>query len=369
MREENSRVLVIGAGVSGLTCAVSLARAGYGVTVLAEKFAPAIVSVVAGALWEWPPAVCGYHDDLVSLSRSKSWCMTSFERFAEMAAAGVPGVHMRTANFYFTAALDDIPGARKKMIEIQALVPGFAVGRTSESERVVSAAFGVVDAYRHDAPMIDTGVYMQWLHLEAKRLGVSIVARRVEGSLENQADELLERYAADAIVCCAGLGTAELRNTDMYPLRGALIRVVNDGAAFPRVTEAHCVSHVDGSNEQDIVFIVPRGADKLVLGGLAQEDRWDTDLTLDDLDVKAMLERCIRFMPQLADAIIDHIEPVRTGLRPFRKGNVCLEQADGRPLVYNYGHGGAGFSFSWGCAEEVVGLVDAMTSARDMATA
>ena len=80
-------VLVIGAGVSGLTSALCLRRRGYGVTVVADRFAPRVTSVVAGALWEWPPAVCGHHRDLVSLRRSKVWCRTSFDIFGELAQA------------------------------------------------------------------------------------------------------------------------------------------------------------------------------------------------------------------------------------------------------------------------------------------
>jgi D-amino-acid oxidase len=48
------------------------------------------------------------------------------------------------------------------------------------------------------------------------------------------------------------------------------------------------------------------------------------------------------------------------GLRPARQ-DVRLE-AEPRPagrLVHNYGHGGAGVTLSWGCAEEVVRLVAA----------
>ena len=59
----NPDFLVIGAGVVGLTTALCARQAGYEVVVVAERFAPDITSVVAGALWEWPPAVCGHHRD------------------------------------------------------------------------------------------------------------------------------------------------------------------------------------------------------------------------------------------------------------------------------------------------------------------
>jgi D-amino-acid oxidase len=52
----------------------------------------------------------------------------------------------------------------------------------------------------------------------------------------------------------------------------------------------------------------------------------------------------------------------RVGLRPFRKSGVRLERdrlRDGRTVIHNYGHGGAGFTLSWGCAREVL---DAATS-------
>ena len=59
-----------------------------------------------------------------------------------------------------------------------------------------------------------------------------------------------------AIVNATGLGSYELAgDTTMYPLRGALIRVINDGKKFPKVTEALCVTHDDSRNVDDIVFI------------------------------------------------------------------------------------------------------------------
>jgi D-amino-acid oxidase len=47
----------------------------------------------------------------------------------------------------------------------------------------------------------------------------------------------------------------------------------------------------------------------------------------------------------------------RVGLRPFRRSGVRLERdrlRDGRTIIHNYGHGGAGFTMSWGCAHEVL---------------
>jgi len=50
----------------------------------------------------------------------------------------------------------------------------------------------------------------------------------------------------------------------------------------------------------------------------------------------------------------------RVGLRPFRQSGVRLgteRLQDGRVVIHNYGHGGAGFTLSWGCARRVAELV------------
>src|SRR5216110_894450 len=89
-----SRILVIGAGVVGLTTALCLREAGHDVVVAADRFAPEITSVVAGAVW-------GRHRDEVSLARSKAWCMTSYRKFLRLAADPHTGVFVRPATFYF----------------------------------------------------------------------------------------------------------------------------------------------------------------------------------------------------------------------------------------------------------------------------
>jgi glycine/D-amino acid oxidase-like deaminating enzyme len=51
--------------------------------------------------------------------------------------------------------------------------------------------------------------------------------------------------------------------------------------------------------------------------------------------------------------------PPIAGLRPFRDRSYRLEPENvgGKFIVHNYGHGGAGITLSWGCAQEVVDLI------------
>ena len=101
---------------------------------------------------------------------------------------------------------------------------------------------GVVDSYRHLAPVVDTDHYMVWLQSLVSRKGATLITGRISGDLLDQEHELLEEYGAIAIVNATGLSAVELAGDEtVYPLRGALIRVVNDGKRFPKVTEALAV--------------------------------------------------------------------------------------------------------------------------------
>ena len=77
-------------------------------TVVAKEYASPvasgkrITSEIAGALWEWPPAVCGRHTDEKSLERSKVWCMDSYGKFMELAMnPKETGAYLRQSVFYF----------------------------------------------------------------------------------------------------------------------------------------------------------------------------------------------------------------------------------------------------------------------------
>jgi D-amino-acid oxidase len=352
-------VLVIGAGVSGLTSALCLKQKGIEVTVVADRFAPRVTSVVAGALWEWPPAVCGLHNDPQSLARCKAWSETSYGIFTRLAQVAGTGVFLRPVTFYFQRPVAEDRRQWDKMQELSRKVRGFRHDASLIRENGVNPSLDLRDAYRHAAPMIDTDVYMTWLLDEARRTGCRIVERQLTGDLREQEQELLAEYGADAIVHCSGLGARELSERCVYPVRGALVRVRNDGKAMPRITEAHCISHSPADDGPGFLFIVPRGDDMLVLGGLAEVDEWNLDVGLHNHDaIRKMYRRCLEFFPALANAEIEATEPVRVGLRPFRRGGVRLEVEPGTRIVHDYGHGGSGVTLSWGCALEVAEHVE-----------
>ncbi|KAF8875175.1 nucleotide-binding domain-containing protein [Infundibulicybe gibba] len=360
----SSRVLVVGGGVTGFTTAWALLDAGYAVTVVSEKWASLedrITSQIAGALWEWPPAVCGKHTNLISLDNSKRWCMTTYrglDKLMHTLPAQEHGVRMRMANFFFEQSIHKMSGQLEKMNEIAAVhdIQGFKHDPTLVKTHAVNQDAGVVDSYRHLAPVIDTDQYMGWLRSTVVAKGGKLITARINGDLLQQEDRLLAKYGAQAIVNATGLGAYETAaDHSVVPLRGALVRVINDGKQFPIVKEALCVSHDDthGAEAEDIVFIVPRNDRTLILGGLVQPHVHTLDLTIDSPEIIRMRDRCNKFVPGLENAELDPV-PFVQGLRPFRDTNVRVDReqrlkADGTHsrIIHSYGQGGSGFTLSY----------------------
>lgn len=90
--------------------------------------------------WEWPPAVCGRHTDVVSLRLSKRWCMTSYRIFDKLrkilredGSCG-HGVRMRTANFFFDKPIEENAEEYEKMLEIEKAQVCLLVSCRSEKE-------------------------------------------------------------------------------------------------------------------------------------------------------------------------------------------------------------------------------------------
>ena len=264
----SSRILVIGGGVIGLTTAWVLLDRGYHVTILSKEWTSCthggrLTSQIAGALWEYPPAVCGQHTDLISLTKSKTWCMVAYRVWRAIAAdpdlVGLSGVRMKRSAFFFRRPIeDDVPQSKKLQEIARSGVENLRHDPNLVYEHKVDPEYGIQDAYEHLAPVIDTDVAMAWLMTTVQRKGAHFITQTIRGDLFAQEDEIRAKLGIDIIVNATGLGGTDLAGDfTCYPIRGALIRVVNDGKSFEKVSTALTIPAVIGSPANQSCSLFP----------------------------------------------------------------------------------------------------------------
>jgi D-amino-acid oxidase len=301
------KITVLGAGVSGLTVAIVLERRGHDVTVVASEKGVATTSGAAGAVW-LPFGVGPPH-------RALGWARWTRERLEEIARSHPhAGVDMVDA---YLMADDEIPPWWSAALD--------RIDRVREP-RVT----GERSAWKMHVPRCDPRFYLPWLEAE---LRAPIVVKDIA---------TLDELGGDCVVNCAGVGARTLVG-DTLLVAGLGQTLVVEGAALdPNVMLS------DDADPAQLFYVIPRRGE-FVLGGCAIEIE-DLVPPLPDARLKgAILERARQRAFEPGRSLYE-----RTGLRPMRR-EVRLER-EGR-VVHNYGHGGAGYTLSWGCAEEVATLI------------
>jgi len=315
-------VLVIGAGVSGLTTAICLAEAGMTVAIHAGRPPSRTTSSVAGAIWG--PHLVGMDD------RVARWGAVTLDRLLGLVAEPAAGVRVVSGRQAFRAAATPPPW-----------VTGLAGFRRCAGRELPP---GFADGWRYRAPVVAMPVYLSYLLARFRDAGGQLHDGQSFGSL----DEAAAAAGARVIVNCSGTGARNLvPDRDVTPVRGQVVEAVNPG-----ITEFF-IGRAGESAELTCIF--PLG-DTVRLGGT--EDAGDWSLEPDPAAAERIVRDAAAIEPDLRGAtILAHL----VGLRPARPA-VRLEAgqlADGRALVHNYGHGGAGVSLSWGCALDAAALVHA----------
>jgi len=116
----------------------------------------------------------------------------------------------------------------------------------------------------------------------------------------DQEDGLRAEFNVEAIINATGLSGTELAgDTTCYPIRGGLIRVINDGSDFPKLDHALTITADAVHDSSEIVFIVPRNDNILLIGGIAEPHENELSLTLESPIIKRMRARCEAFLPDL----------------------------------------------------------------------
>lgn len=304
MTSRETRVLVVGAGVVGLTCAVRLLEAGLRVDVVARDLPRETTSAIAAGLW--------YPYRALPRERVTAWSATSYAVFDALADTDPDsGVRMVLGTETFADSPPD-PWwltAVPRLERTRDVPPGYAAG------------------WSFRTPVVDMGVYLDWLAGRIRDLGGTLTRLNLGGL----------PTGPDLVVNCSGLGARFLgADRTVVPVQGQVCYVEQFGLDR---------WWLDGEGP---TYLVPRQHD-VVVGGTEVQGEWSR--TPSPETAADILERAARLVPEVRGArVLRH----KVGLRPVRPA-VRVERVD--RVVHCYGHGGAGVTLSWGVADEVVSLV------------
>lgn len=219
---------------------------------------------------------------------------------------------------------------------------------------------GIDGGYTFRSVCINTPVYLSWL--AGQCAANSVTFRRA--TLEHIDKAILLHSSgqpADIIVNCTGLGSRDLggvRDTQLFPVRGQVVVVRNQVPKNKMISAGANPAHHPGERTYAMTRAMGGGT---VLGGCRQENNWDAqpDLNL----ANRIMQGCVDLIPGLVEkgSGPQGLDVIRhgVGLRPERVGGVRLEKEVDSDImvVHNYGHGGSGYSSSYGCAESVLDLI------------
>lgn len=307
---------MLGAGVSGLSCAVRLVEAGARVRVWTREMPAQTVSAVAAALWF--PYAAGPR------ARVLAWARVTYRELLRLAARGDAHVELTEGRVVFCGQ-DQDPSWRSLVPDLRALAP-------DELPAPFTSGFAL------RAPVCVMPAYLGGLVARLAQHDVCLEARAV-----TDLDEALA--TCPTVVHCTGLGARELAHDDLvHAARGQVVR-----APRGEVTRFWIADDAPGG----MTYVIPRlGSGDCILGGTYEVGRQDRDV--DPREAEAIRARAALVEPEVA-----HTTPLAhvVGLRPAR-ATVRLEvETRGRGrIVHNYGHGGSGVTLAWGCADEVVAL-------------
>jgi D-amino-acid oxidase len=308
------RIAIIGAGVSGLTCGAVFAERGYRSTIFAKEMGRQTTSGAAAAVW-FP-----YHVE--PAERVIPLALETYQVLLDLARFPGSGVSIiETRQFLRTGEIE---------------IPDWAIplGASVIPSEVEGSFESFKSGFSLRVPLMDTTIYLDYLAARFRTAGGEMHSNVRFEKLED-----VDRKF-DLVINCAGIGARELvRDADLEPHRGQV-------AIVPKIESLSAAIVCD---DEPLMYAIPRATD-CVFGGT--NDLSD-NLAADTPTTQRIVAECSRVLNIDKPPVVGE----RVGLRPFRRSGVRLERdrmRDGRTVIHNYGHGGAGFTLSWGCAREVL---------------
>lgn len=362
-------ILVVGAGVIGLTTAIRLREAGHEVSILAAETPSTIISRETSSLRSVPPRTYtsagsgGLWMPFILAGDIEAWATAAFEVFKSESELGV-GVDMLDG---FLLQASDKPTE----LPWYAKLTNMKVTTHAEDKRVPDE---YQSALQFTTPIVQMEPYLTYLEEKVAALGIplEVTADHVsEGeptmwTASQVADFVLQKFESSRplVVNCCGLGARLLAGDEMIPGRGVIVRVRRPVDKRFFITED--MNNGLLSRDGLLAYCIPRG-EEYTLGGTIFKGDWRESVS--DVEVTALLERVEHLLPGIAKA---EQTGVWAGLRPLRADGSArveiqeegLDGKDSIDVIANYGHGGSGVTICWGCADEVVKIVAGLRAAE-----
>ena len=326
------RVAIVGAGVSGLTCGIVFAEHGHRTVIFAKDTGQQTTSSVAAAVW-FP-----YHVE--PAERVIPLALETYQVLVDLARFPETGVSVIESRQFLRTGEIEIPGWAIPLgaSVIPSVVENGVASETTtwaggpEGERIKSLE-SFKSGFSLQVPLTDTTIYLDYLAGRFRKAGGEMKANVCFEKLED-----VDRQF-DLVINCAGMGARDLvQDADLEPHRGQV-------AIVPKIQGLTCAIVCD---DEPLMYAIPRAND-CVFGGT---NELSANLAADPATTSRIVTECSRVLNVEKPRVL----AARVGLRPFRKSGVRVERGqlrDGRTVIHNYGHGGAGFTLSWGCAREL----------------
>ena len=329
------RVAIVGAGVSGLTCGIVFAERGYRSAIFAQEIGQRTTSGAAGALW--------FPYDAEPVDRVIAWALETYKVLVDLSRDSQTGVSMVELRSFSRAGEIQISdwanslGARR--LHPSVMSSGHASPTRTEAS-LTNCPCVFKSGFTLNVPLMDTTSYLDYLAKRFVAAGGSIHGNVRFERLEDVGREF------DLVINCSGIGAKTLvADVDLEPHRGQV-------AIVPKIDNLSCAIVCD---DAPLMYAIPRTSDSVFGGTNEVSDNCDVD--------SASTSRIVAECSRVLNIENPRVLVERVGLRPFRKSGVRLDRGrlrDGRTVLHNYGHGGSGFTLSWGCANKVLNLTRAL---------
>lgn len=363
----HANILVVGAGIIGLTTSIRLAEAGYSVTVLAQEVPSTILTnegdvsgkrkqgtyTSSGSGGLWMPF-------LLDGDKIEKWARTTFLEYQSILSS--PNIDAHSIGVFLKSGLL-LSATKTPVLPWYADITEMKIVKKADDDRI---PVGYKGALCFSTPILQMELYLPYLERRARALNVNFHPLPGRTWTLTEARKFGMERNIEILVNCTGVHAASFLESagdlGTFPGRGilAFIKRPSFGSKTYFITE----DPEDGilSKNGTLAYALPRGNEIYTLGGTIFKGDWNESTT--ESEISGVVERACKLLQINHNSV--QIVSRWCGLRPMTSegsARVCRNNMFS-DVIDNYGHGGSGVTTCWGCAEAVVEIVNDIQKRR-----